>query len=107
MIENTEKRGRPKEFTEETRPTKYEYKFKNPDGSYEIVKYDYEINPNGTLSIETFDAEEITGEVEIKTEKFSALPNNDKLPKSKRKYLNPETGKWVVYARAYQLGLIK
>ncbi len=105
-----EKRGRPKEFTEETRPTKYEYKFTNPDGSYEIVKYDYEIQPNGPISIETFDAidrEEIPKtETNPKEYKFSAPPDNDKLPPTKRRYYNEATGKWVAYFRAKQLGII-
>jgi hypothetical protein len=30
-----------------------------------------------------------------------------KLPKTKRKYLNPKTGKMVAFGRAKELGLVK
>jgi hypothetical protein len=32
---------------------------------------------------------------------------NALLPKSKRMYFNPESGEYVGYTRAYQLGLVK
>jgi hypothetical protein len=31
----------------------------------------------------------------------------DKLPKTKRRYINPKTGKEVAYSRAKELGIIK
>lgn len=44
---------------------------------------------------------------DFKTEHELIEENNLKVPKSKRKYFNPNTGDYVGYTRAFQLGLVK
>lgn len=46
---------------------------------------------------------------EEEQEKIDLLPKvlNEELPKTKRKYLNPDKGNYVSYARAKTLGIIK
>jgi len=57
-------------------------------------------------SIETIPKKEQIVE-ETVVEKFDKPIDNDSLPKTKRKYFNPENNKWIGYGRAVQLGLIK
>jgi hypothetical protein len=107
-----ETRGRIAEVTEENRPRQFEYRFTHDDGSIGLWKWDLDINPNGPISTEIFDdGEEVVSEKRIAkvslVEKFEEPEDNELLPKSKRKYLNPKNGKWVGYTRAYNLGLVK
>lgn len=92
------KRGRPKKkLTEENfTPDRYERDFIDSDGVRSTWKYDSNITKNGPY------------------ETITHWPKNTKsyeqeqemLPKTVRKYLNEETGKYVAYQRAKELGII-
>ena len=93
-------KGRPVEQTAESQPKQFIREFKFADGVIQKWHYDLDRNPNGNpIEVEMiypqgFFEDEID-EVE-----------NDKLPKTKRKYLNPANGKMVAYTRAKELGII-
>lgn len=102
-----EKRGRPIEYTQETKPKKWEVLFKEEDGTETLVKWDLNIRPDGNMISSEIIKEGNKETIEDKPiEKFGCPPDNDKLPKSKRKYLNEKTGKWVAYFRARELGIV-
>jgi len=97
------KRGRPSKIQIETAAAealatsiKFERTFNNEDGSIDVWKYDMNKNPNGPY-------ETITSYPKG-TKTFEQI--QELLPKTKRRYLNPETGKDVAYTRAKELGLI-
>lgn len=77
--------------------TKFERRYVGEDGSIEVWKYDVRKNSNGPY--------ETTIEYPKGTKTFEQI--QEALPKTKRRYLNPETGKDVAYTRAKELGLIK
>jgi hypothetical protein len=98
------KRGRPSKIktevvdTEVSTPssTKFERVFKNEDGSIDVWKFDMDKNPNGPY--------ETIISYPKGTKTFEQI--QEVLPKTKRKYLNPENGKEVAYTRAKELGLV-
>ena len=72
----------------------YELEMEDEDGTVSIWKYDKKKNPNGPYQTIT---------------KYPPGHNfypDAKIPKTKKKYLNPKTGKEVSYARAKTLGLV-
>jgi hypothetical protein len=75
---------------------KFERRFVGEDGSVEIWKYDIRKNPNGPY--------ETIMEYPKGTKTFEQM--QELLPKTRRRYLNPETGKDVAYTRAKELGLV-
>jgi hypothetical protein len=48
----------------------------------------------------------VENSVELTVENTAEVVVEKELPKSKRKYLNPATGKMVAYTRAKMLGLV-
>lgn len=92
-------RGRPKESIPEP-ILKYKQEFVSSEGIKSTWHYDKTKYPNGPYKVETSYPKDYKSEEEVRQDK------NKKLPKTKRRYLNPETGKEVSYGRAKQLGLI-
>ena len=74
--------------------TVYELEMEDEDGTISIWKYDKKKNPYGPY------------ETAIKYPADYNFYPNAKIPKTKKKYLNPKTGKEVSYARAKTLGLV-
>lgn len=94
-----ERRGRPNESIK-LRPRQYTDIYEETDGTKTKWIWDLDISENGPISIEVIGE----GYEEEKREE----ENNDKtLPKTKRKYLNPNNGKYVGYARARALNIIE
>ncbi len=99
------KRGRPSKIKTEaidaevsTLPLiKFERTFNNEDGSVDVWKFDMNKNPNGPY--------ETTTSYPKGTKAFEQM--QESLPKTKRRYLNPATGKEVGWLRYKQLGLDK
>ena len=75
---------------------KFERRYVGEDGSVEVWKFDTRKNTNGPY--------ETTMEYPKGTKTFEQI--QEALPKTKRRYLNPLTGKTVAYTRAKELGLI-
>jgi len=94
-----EKRGRPSQASTdpEQQPVKFTREFKDNVGNRSVWTYDLKKSPNGPISVEFFHPPGFISQAEIE----------ENLPKTKRRYLNPKTGKEVAYFRAVQLGLIK
>jgi hypothetical protein len=92
-------KGRPVEQTAETQPRKFIREFKFDDGRSQKWHYDLDKSPNGPIEVELFYPKEWFKDEIDEVE-------NDKLPKTKRKYLNPANGKLVAYTRAKELGII-
>ena len=74
---------------------KFERRYVDEDGSVEVWKYDIRKNPNGPY--------ETAMEYPKGTKTFEQM--QELLPKTKRRYLNPETGKEIGWLRYKQLGL--
>lgn len=72
----------------------YQLEFEEEDGTTSIWKYDKKKNPNGPY------------QTVIKYPPGYNFYPDKKIPKTKKKYLNPKTGKEVSYARAKTLGLV-
>ena len=72
----------------------YELEMEDEDGTVSIWKYDKKKNPNGPY------------QTTIKYPPGHNFYPDAKIPKTKKKYLNPKTGKEVSYARAKTLGLV-
>jgi len=98
-MEKIEKRGRPTiaSTDPDQQPRKFTREFTNFKGIRSVCKYDYDVYPNGPISVETFYPSGFVSDVE----------KENKLPKTQRKFINPANGKEVSYGRAKQLGLIK
>jgi hypothetical protein len=97
------KRGRPSKQETEAAvaealalSTKFERRYVGEDGSVEVWKFDTRKNTNGPY--------ETTMEYPKGTKTFEQM--QELLPKTRRRYLNPETGKDVAYTRAKELGLV-
>jgi len=88
-------RGRPAN-PDDTVKTKFTRTFVDEDGVVEIWKYNLDKFPNGPLSVEYKYPKGYKSFADI----------NEKLPVTKRKYINPESGEYVSYGRAKQLGVI-
>jgi hypothetical protein len=107
MLENKERRGRPKLEIQET-PRKYTREFIDDEGVKKIWKYDLDKFPNGPIEVELiYPKDWVSYEDRVKQAKKLEKKLNGKLPKSKMKYLNPTNGKMVSYSRAKTLGIIK
>jgi len=90
------KRGRPKTLQSEDNPTKFIREITYSDGVKQFWTYDLEKRCNGPVKVEiTYPTNYSTFEEE-----------QEQIPVSQRKYLNPNNGKWVAYARACVLGLV-
>jgi hypothetical protein len=96
-MENKSKRGRPTLLTVEERPTKYTREYKSDDGSSEIWYFDSKITQNGPVSVEIKHAKKYKSFEEEQAE----------LPLTKRQFFNKANGKYVGYARAKALGILK
>jgi len=88
-------RGRPS-LEDTPPPRKFTRQYTSEDGSVETWHYDLDYFANGPFKVE------VTAPVIKETWE----EKNAKLPKTKRKYFNPENSKWVGYGRAKQLGLL-
>jgi len=88
-------RGRPT-LPDDTAQTKFTRKYVDGDGVEEIWEYNLDKFPNGPLSVEYKYPKGYKSFADI----------NEALPKTKRQYINPETGDYVSYGRAKQLGII-
>jgi hypothetical protein len=96
------KRGRPKLIIDPNpiEPNWLSTKFTreyNHDGVKSVWNFDLTKSTNGPISVE------ITYPSNYKL----VEDENEQLPKTKRKYLNPNNGKYVGFQRAKSLGLIK
>ena len=92
----TSRRGRPVKARISDNPEKYTREIIHEDGVKQIWSYDTAISMNGPINVEIF----------YPNNYVSFEEEEEKLPASKRKYLNPNNGKLVGYFRAKQLGLI-
>jgi len=90
-----EKRGRPKESHTDPsqQPTKFTRKVTHPSGNYSIWTYDLSKSSNGPISVEIAYPAGFIFQAEV----------DEKLSKTKRKYLNPKTGREVAYFRYMQI----
>jgi hypothetical protein len=98
-------RGRPPQIIQEEKPTKFERLYNNYDGTTEVWKFDLEKQPNGPIEVNVVYDKSTLKELKSKEKKEEL--DQSKLPKSKRKYIHPKTGKEIGYTRAYNLGIIK
>lgn len=98
-MESKERRGRPTQAhtDPEQQSVRFTREFKDHAGNRSVWTYDLVKSPNGPISVEIFYPPGFISQVELE----------EKLPKTKRRYINPKTGKEVAYSRAVQLGLIK
>ena len=92
----TSKRGRPVEAKVSDNPEKYTREVVHEDGVKQTWSYDTSISMNGPIKVD----------ISYPNAYVSFEEEEEKLPASKRKYLNPHNGKLVGYGRAKQLGLI-
>lgn len=92
----TSKRGRPAEAKISDNPEKYTREIIHDDGIKQVWSYDTSISMNGPVRVD----------VSYPSSYVSFEEEEEKLPASKRRYLNPHNGKLVGYGRAKQLGLI-
>lgn len=76
--------------------TKFTREFLDYNGAKSIWTYDYSITRNGPVNVEIIYSKDYTSFEEEQKD----------LPITKRKYLNKETGKYVAYTRAKQLGIL-
>ena len=88
-------RGRPS-LEEPVRRTKYTQEFIDTDGSVVTWYYDVDKFANGPWKVDVVET--------VIQESFEE--KNARLPKTQRKYFNPENQKWIGYGRAKQLGII-
>jgi hypothetical protein len=90
------KRGRPPSTNPEEQPTKFTREIVFSDGVKQFWTYDLDKRKNGPTKVEiTYPTNYSTFEEE-----------QEQIPASQRKYLNPNNGKWVAYQRACVLGLV-
>ena len=89
------KRGRPKVDITPS-PRQYTRVFEHEDGTTETWHYNLDKFPNGPFKVE----------MKYSTKHLTFEEQNELLPKTQRKYYNPENDKYVGYGRAKQLGLI-
>jgi hypothetical protein len=90
------KRGRPKSSRQDDNPIKFTREIIYEDGVKLLWTYDLSKRKFGPIKVEiAYPSSYNTFEEE-----------QELLPMSKRKFLNLNTGKWVSYGRAKQLGLI-
>lgn len=89
------KKGRPIEKTIEDQPRKFIRTVKFKDGCIQKWHYNLDKMPNSPILVEMF-----------YPKGYFPKEKEENLPKTKRKYLNPKTGKKVNYLRAKQLGLV-
>jgi len=103
-----ERRGRPKEQPPQEVLRKYSREFIDDEGIKTVWKYDLDKFANGPVEVDIiYPKDWISYEDRAKKAKKLAKQLNGKVPKSKMKYLNSDTGKMVSYGRAKQLGIIK
>lgn len=102
-----ERRGRPKIGREEDLPKKFTKIFKDKD-LISTWKYDLDLSPNGPIEVNNEWINEPEGDNILKIIKVdNSKYNINDIPKTKRRYLNPNNGKYVGYTRAKMLGLVK
>ncbi len=92
----TSRRGRPVGARISDNPEKYTREITHEDGVRQIWSYNTAISMNGPVKIE----------ISYPNNYVSFEEKEEKLPATKRKYLNPHNGKLVGHFRAKQLGLI-
>ena len=93
------KLGRPSE-SDKLRPRQFTDIYEERDGTKTEWIWDLDISEAGPISVE------VIGDG-FEVEVTSPGIRNEDLPKTKRKYLNPNNGKYVGYTRARNLGLLK
>jgi hypothetical protein len=91
------KRGRPAFTPIEEKSSKYTREYISEDGSAEIWRFDTNVTRNGPVSVEMKHAKKYKSFDEEQAE----------LPLTKRQFFNEANGKYVGYARAKALGIIK
>jgi hypothetical protein len=96
-MENKSRRGRPSISTIEDKPTKFTREYKSEEGISEIWYFDTSITQNGPVSVEIKHAKKYKSFEEEQAE----------LPLTKRMFFNEINGKYVGYARAKALGILK
>jgi len=95
------KRGRPPKSPPQSSLTE-----NNEDGSFtRTIHYDDNVIINWTYNLKKFNKGPVCINIEYPI-KYSTLEDEqESLPLTQRKYLNPNNGKWIGYQRAKQLGL--
>ena len=88
------KRGRPVELPISESPRKFIREVQYNDGVVQKSHYNLDKCPTGPFLVEMF-----------YPDNYFPEEREENLPKTKRKYLNPKTGKMVNYLRAKELGL--
>jgi hypothetical protein len=83
-----------------TKPKQFTREFTDKDGVKRVWYYDTERFGFNPWKVEMEYPEGYEGEEEV------AMEDNENLPKTKKKYMNPANGKMVGYTRARMLGLI-
>jgi hypothetical protein len=91
------KRGRPIETKPEEQSTKFTREYISLDKVKQVWTYDLNKFKRGPISVD----------IHYPSNYISLEEEEEKLPISKRKYLNPNNGKWVAYQRACVLGLVE
>jgi len=87
--------------TREEPPKIFERNYIDDDGVKSTWKFNLNKNPNGPYEVIIHLPKNYKTPIQIQNEK------NKKLPVSKQRFFNAETGKWVSYQRAKALKLIK
>lgn len=90
-------RGRPKQSNPEEQPSKFVKEIKYNDGCKVIWSFDLNKTKKGPIEIN----------IEYPPNYSTFEEEQEQIPLSKRKYLNPNNGKWVAYQRACVLGLVE
>ena len=96
-----EHRGRPKENIEPL-TGKYKRIYENEDGTINTWYYDTDRTTRGPVKVEIT----YPKDYDFRTEDDILNEDNENLPKTRRKYINPKNGKLVGYTRARALGII-
>jgi hypothetical protein len=90
------KRGRPKQTDSTDQSSKFIRTIEYKDGCIVLWYFDLNKSKNGPVEII----------IEYPKTYITFEEEQEQIPLSKRKYLNPNNGKWVAYARACVLGLV-
>jgi len=91
------KRGRPALQPTEEKPKKYTKEYKSSNGDIEIWSFNTDITQKGPVSVE----------IKYFKQPKSFEEEQAELPITKRKFFNEANGKYVGYARAKALGILK
>lgn len=78
----------------------------DPNKFTRIIEYNDGVVVTWVYNLKTFNKGPIQINIEYPSKYTTLEDEQDVLPVTQRKYLNPNNGKWIGYSRAKQLGLI-